>query len=200
MDKLLKPSKLAIDPNGTSAAKEWKHWVRTFRSYVSRFAAVSSNEEADAEKLAALINCATPEVFEYIDDCETYVEAEALLQKLYVKQPNEIFARYTLRIAKQNPNQSLADFRCTLNKLAKDCNFRDVTAAQNRDEMIRDAFINGISSPEIRQRLLEHKVLSMDDAYNQAVTLDDAKKDNLAFGNNSGLGSETVVYTNAVHK
>ena len=93
MDKLLKPSKLAIDPNGTSAAKEWKHWVRTFRSYVSRFAAVSSNEEADAEKLAALINCATPEVFEYIDDCETYVEAEALLQKLYVKQPNEIFAR-----------------------------------------------------------------------------------------------------------
>ena len=66
--------------------------------------------------------------------------------------------------------------------------------------MIRDAFINGISSPEIRQRLLEHKVLSMDDAYNQAVTLDDAKKDNLAFGNNSGLGSETVVYTNAVHK
>ena len=80
----MKPSKLAIDPNGPSAAKEWRHWVRTFRSYVSRFADKTSGDEADAEKLAALINCTSPEVFEYIDDCQTYVEAEELLQKLYM--------------------------------------------------------------------------------------------------------------------
>ena len=201
MDKLLKPSKLAIDPNGPSAAKDWRHWIRTFRSYVSRFAGETSGDEADAEKLDALINCASSEVFEYIDDCQTYAEAEELLQKLYVKEPNEVFARYQLRIAKQQPNQSLADFRCALNRLAKDCNFRSVTAAQNRDDMVRDAFISGISSTDIRQRLLERKVLSMNDAYDIAVTIDDAKKDNLLFSSNSeavlsvnttGLSNEEV--------
>ena len=74
MDKLLKPSKLAIDPNGPSAAKDWRHWIRTFRSYVSRFAGETSGDEADAEKLDALINCASSEVSEYIDDCQTYAE------------------------------------------------------------------------------------------------------------------------------
>ena len=197
MDKLLKPSKLDMDPNGPSAAKEWRHWIRTFRSYVSRFVDKTSEDEADEEKLAALINCASPEVFEYIDDCQTYDEAEELLKKLYVKEPNEIFARYQLRIAKQQSNQSLADFKGALNKLAKNCNFRSVTAAQNRDDMVRDAFISGISSTDIRQRLLERKVLSMNDAYDIAVTIDDAKKDNLLFSSNSVVGSEAVLSVNA---
>ena len=44
-----------------------------------------------------------------------------------------------------------------INRLAKDCEFEDVTAVQYRDDMIRDSFINGLCSSEIRQRLLEHK-------------------------------------------
>ena len=178
MDKLLKPAKLAIDVNSGSAAKQWRHWLKTFQSYVSLYSDAYSEV-----KLAALINCATPEVFEHFDHCESYEEAEATLEKLFVKQPNEIFARHLLRTEKQRVNQSLADFRCALTRLAKDCNFKDVTAAQYKDDMIRDAFINGIMSTGIRQRLLEHKALTMNEAYTQAVTLDDAKRDNLLFSN-----------------
>ena len=178
MDKLLKPAKLAIDVNSGSAAKQWRHWLKTFQSYVSLYSEASSEV-----KLAALINCATPEVFEHFDHCESYEEAEATLEKLFVKQPNEIFARHLLRTEKQRVNQSLADFRCALTRLAKDCNFKDVTAAQYKDDMIRDAFINGIMSTGIRQRLLEHKALTMNEAYTKAVTLDDAKRDNLLFSN-----------------
>ena len=124
MDKLLKPAKLAIDPNSASAAKEWRHWIKTFKSYVSLYVdkVPSTNEETDI-KLASLINCATPEVYENFDHCESFEEAEATLEKLFIKQPNEIFARHLLCTAQQKPNQSLADFRCTLNRLAKDCNF-----------------------------------------------------------------------------
>ena len=61
-------------------------------------------------------------------------------------------------------------------KLAKDCDFREVTAAQYRDDMIRDSFISGILSTNIRQRLLEHKTLSMKEAYDQALTIDDANR------------------------
>ena len=185
MDKLLKPSKLAIDPNSSSSAKEWKHWISTFNSYVSRFVGSESSEQVDGDKLAALVNCASAEVYEHFDQCTSFTEAEATLEKLFVKQPNEVFARHLLRVAKQKPQQSLADFKCTLTKLAKDCKFKDVTAAQYRDDMLRDSFINGLLSSDIRQRLLEHKTLCLNEAYEQAVTLDNARKDNIVFSSHT---------------
>ena len=181
MDKILKPTRLGIDPNSSTATKEWRHWKRTFNSYVRRYITTTTSENVDEDRLAALVSCATPEVFEYFDHCDTYAEAEATLDQLYVKRPNEIFARHLLQVAKQKPNQTLEDFRCTLVKLAKDCDFKDVTAAQYKDDLIRDSFINGILSSEIRQRLLEHKTLTMKQAFDQAVTMDDAKRDNRVF-------------------
>ena len=184
MDKILQPGKLAIDPNSPSATKEWKHWKRIFTSYVNKYITPTTSEDIDEDKLSALVSCATPEVFEYFDHCQTFAEAETILEQLFVKQPNDIFARHVLRMAKQKPNQSLEDFRCTLVKLAKDCDFHDVSALQYKDDMIRDSFISGILSGDIRQRLLEHKTLTMKQAFDQAVTLSDAKRDNQLFCGN----------------
>ena len=195
MDKLLKPGKLSIDPNSGSATKEWRHWKRIFICYVNRYITSGEGGNAEEDKLAALVSCASPEVYEYIDDCETYTEAEAILEQLYVKKPNDIFARHLLRVAKQKPNQSLEDFRCTLVKLAKDCEFKDVTALQYKDDMIRDSFINGIVSSDIRQRLLEHKSLTLKEAFQQAVTLEDARRDNRAFASQVQMDS----LSDAVH-
>ena len=181
MDRILKPGKLEIDPNEASATRQWKHWQRIFTSYVNKFINDSTSEDIEGDKLSALVCCSSPEVYQYFDHCLTFTEAEKILEGLYVKQPNEIFARHLLRVSKQKNNQTLEDFRSTLVKLAKDCNFKDVTAGQYREEMIRDSFINGLHSPEIRQRLLEHKHLTMAEAFQQAVTLQDAKNDNRAF-------------------
>ena len=35
MDTLLKPAHLDLDPNSPSAAKEWKHWHKTFTKFLS---------------------------------------------------------------------------------------------------------------------------------------------------------------------
>ena len=142
----------------------------------------NTEEEKETDWLDALVNCASPEVYEYIDRRTAFSEAEVILEKLYVKRPNDIFARYLLRTAKQKPDQTLADFNCTLLKLAKDCDLKEVTADQYRDELMRDSFINGILSSEIRQRLLEHKTLTMSAAYDIAVTMDKAKRNNSMFG------------------
>ena len=77
----------------------------------------------------------------------------------------------------------MADFKCVLARLAKDCEFKDVSAAQYRDDLIRDSFISGIMSAEIRQRLLEKKDLNMKEAYDIALTIQDAKHDNQIFCN-----------------
>ena len=42
----------------------------------------------------------------------------------------------------------------------KDCDFKTVSFEQYKTEMIRDAFINGLQSNQIHQRLLEIKLLT----------------------------------------
>ena len=85
-----------------------------------------------------------------------------------MKQPSEIYARHMLFSAKQDVSQTLQEFRKTLQNLAKSCNFRDVSAKEYRDDMMRDACINGIFSHGIQQRLLENRELTFDRAFETA--------------------------------
>ena len=78
-----------------------------------------------------------------------------------MKTPNEIFARHLLATRQQRVGESLDEFLRELTKLGKDCKFRAVSAEQYKDELVRDAFINGLASPMIRQRLLENKSLDL---------------------------------------
>ena len=50
-------------------------------------------------------------------------------------------------------------------------NFKPVSAEVFHNESIRDAFINGLQSNLIRQRLLENKTLNLQAAFNQARSL-----------------------------
>lgn len=56
--------------------------------------------------------------------------------------------------------------------LSKECNFKPVSAKTNRDYSIRDAFINGLSLPHIRQILLENLNIYLKEAYEQAQCLE----------------------------
>lgn len=184
MEKLLKPAKLSIDPNSSESSSDWKHWITCFQNYVDEFLPETSSEErADRAKLRALISCSTSKVYKLFDHCKTYVEAEETLTKLFVKRPHEIFARHLLQNNRQKLNQSLPDFFAGLVELAKNCSFKDVTASQYQDDMVRDAFINGLLSSEIRQRLLENQTLTMKQAYDQAMVIEEAKRQSRMFHN-----------------
>ena len=94
MEKILQPRKLSIDPNGSGAAKEWRHWRSTFLGYANKYITSVTSDDVDGDKLLALVSCATPEVYEYFDHCRTYEKAESLLERLYVKKSNDVFARH----------------------------------------------------------------------------------------------------------
>ena len=98
-----------------------------------------------------------------------------------VKTPNEIFARHLLATRRQQSGESLDEFLLELRKLRKDCNLKAVSAEQYKEELVRDSFISGLSSPLIRQRLLENKTLTLDQAYSQATSLDVAQKNSAAY-------------------
>ena len=93
------------------------------------------------------------------------------LKSIYIKSPNIIFARHLLATRKQKPGESLPEFLQALHALSKDCSFTDVTAEVYCCELVRDAFINGLTSQHIRQRLLENNELTVDRAFEIARSL-----------------------------
>ena len=94
-----------------------------------------------------------------------------------MKMPNKLFARHELTTRKQKPGEWLDECFEELKTISKSCNVSAVTAEAYRSEMmIRDSFINGITSNYIRQRLLENAELSLDRAYEIAQTLHTAQK------------------------
>ena len=60
--------------------------------------------------------------------------------------------------------------------LAKDCDFEAVTAELSQNDSIRDAFISGIISNSIRLRLLENRTLNLEEAFNQARSMEAAER------------------------
>ena len=166
MDALLKPSCLDFDPNSPTAAKQWKHWHRTFTNFIEECG------ERTPNKFRTLINYVSHNIFEYVEDCPDYDVAIETLTRLYVKTPNVIFARHLLASRRQQSGETLSEFLRELHKLSKDCNIRAVSAEEYREELIRDTFIKDIASPFIHQRLLENKEFDLQTAFNQANALD----------------------------
>ncbi|XP_064115027.1 uncharacterized protein LOC135221134 [Macrobrachium nipponense] len=171
MEKLLKPTRLDLDPSSPSAAKEWRHWHKTFSNFIQECGEMAPN------KLRTLVNYVSPNVYEYIEECVNYDTAISTSEKLYsIKAPNEIFTRHLLATRQQKAGETLDELLRELLKLGKDCNLKAVSAEQYREELIRDAFINGLASPMFRQHLLENKTLDLQAAYNQAYSLDLAQR------------------------
>ena len=179
MDKYLRPDRFATDPSGSDAAKQWQHWKCTFVNFLAELG--EDTQKTDAKKLKLLINYVAPSVYEHIAECKSYSDAMDALQDLYIKPKNVVFARHVLASRRQNPGESLDKFLQALKLLAKDCEFKAVSADEYRDDYIRDAFINGLISPQIRQRLLESRSLDLQTAYEKAHTLEMAEKHAVSF-------------------
>ncbi|XP_064111373.1 uncharacterized protein LOC135218855 [Macrobrachium nipponense] len=129
-------------------------------------------------------------------ECADFESAITILERLFVKTPNEVFARHLLATRRQKPGESLDEFLRELRKLSKDWNLKAVSADQYREELIWDAFINGLSSAHICQRLLENNMLDLQGAYNQAYSLDLAQRNAEAYASLTAHTAVTVTPQN----
>ena len=170
MYKVLRPEHLETKPDSVSANKEWLHWRRTFDNFIS----VLPSEGLD--KLRVLTNFVSPEIFQYIEESTSYEQAMETLHNLFVKPTNEIYARHLLATRRQQPGETLDEYLLALKTLSKDCNFKAITAAAYCEEGIRDAFITGLQSNTIRQRLLENTTLTLQAMFDQARALESAMR------------------------
>ena len=170
MEMIARPDKFDIPPNDLQAHKKWKLWLRGFKYFLTAI------ESHNPDKLELLFLHIGPEVVDVIQDCQTYDAALKQLDAAYLKTPNEIYARHLLSTRHQKPEENIDEFLLALNNLAGDCNFTAVTAIEHRAAFVRDAFIRGLRNASMRTRLLENQTLTLDQAVQQARSLEQAAR------------------------
>ena len=117
MERLLRPEKfntLHTDPN---AEKKWKYWKRCFNNFLGKLPPPRQpNEgeersiveaEQDTLKLELLINYVEPDIYEYFCEETQFGTAMTVLDGLYEKPVNIVYARHLLSTQKQEPGQSI---------------------------------------------------------------------------------------------
>ena len=92
-----------------------------------------------------------------------------------------VYARHLLATCKQEPGQDVDQFVQKLKSLAKDCEFKTVSAVENANEAIRDALITGIQSSNIREKLLSYYELDLNKAHEVARALELANKQSQSY-------------------
>ena len=112
-----RPAILEADPSEERSAKIYKHWVRTFELFLSAaqsalLQSVHEDDDGDdptLDKLGLLFNHISPDVYSYVEDCNSYDAAKKELERVYLKKDlNDIYDRQRLLTRKQKPAEDVA--------------------------------------------------------------------------------------------
>ena len=161
----------SAEADTVDGVRRWQHWKRTLENYLRRIDNISADD-----KLDVLISLLDASVYTCIRECASYQEAIGCLENIYVKPVSEVYARHKLNTFRQKSEEKIEGFFQCLKILSADCNFAAVRAAQNRDAALRDAFVAGLRSGYINQRLLKDNVRELQAAFDKERALDDAQK------------------------
>ena len=129
MDKFLRPDRFSTPPTDANGSGQWVHWKKTFDNFISKYPLQTDQTVVpDGDKLLLLTNYISADLYSHIANATTYDAAVTILQGMYIKPVNRLFARHDLANRQQQSGQSLDEFLQDLNLLAEKCNFTDVTA------------------------------------------------------------------------
>ncbi|XP_059819322.1 uncharacterized protein LOC132390793 [Hypanus sabinus] len=166
METVLRPERLDLDPQDTEAALAFELWLACFQSYLEE---VRATEPAVMHRI--LLLRFTPKVYSFIRDLPTYEGAPDALKRQYLRPVNTVYARHRLATRRQRPGESIAEFLRALQTLVRTCDCKTLTAEQHAELLVRDAFVTGLRSVYVRQRLLEKADLTLRSAIETADTV-----------------------------
>ena len=102
MNRLLKPDRLDLDPNSPTAAKEWKHWFRTFDNFI-----IECGTEPAPDKFRTITNLISHNVFDYVEDCTDFDSVVVTLEGLYYYFINGLYSSLIRQRLLENKTLSL---------------------------------------------------------------------------------------------
>lgn len=153
--------------------------VHDFNMYLSRLEHLFKvNAIKDNLKVSMLIALTGPELFTTLTnllapespESKSYQEIIDKLKGHYSPKKLEIAETFTFNKCDQKVRQSIAEYSVELKKLANTCNFGEFL-----ERALRDRFVCGLLSEEIRRKLLSEEYLTFDKAYQIAINYERAE-------------------------
>ena len=183
-DNSLAPDKIDFNNTDPEASKKWAHWKRIFTAYLESI----DDENKPINKLNYLIRNVNHEMFELIEEAKDYDEAIKLIEKVYKKEVNILFARHTLLTRRQKESETTAEYLLALKSLSKECSFTAVDAITNREHYIRDSFVAGLINMDITQKILESSETELAKIATLSQVYEDSKKNTEKFKTPNSIG------------
>ncbi|KFD50510.1 hypothetical protein M514_08578 [Trichuris suis] len=115
-------------------------------------------------------------------EAKSYKDGMKTLRDVFERPVNEVCARHRQATRRQLAGESIHEFLQALRMLSMDCNFKAVSATTYQEKQVRDAFVCGLQSQTIRQRLLESKTCDLASLLDLARILESAQKSCEAYG------------------
>ena len=135
---------------------------------------------SDSDSLEVLLTLVPANIFVTLQDGTNVEEALAKLSARFIKRSSSTLMRFKLRQMKQEPNENIDDFIQRLRTAAQKCPTPALSIEDHKNLIICDALVSGISSNEIRQRLLEFEDVNLDSMIRSATSLELAIRDSLS--------------------
>ena len=152
------PKPLKLDGN---IAENWRRWKKTYELYMTA---------TEKDKKSQKIQCATfltlaGEAAIAIHETLTFEETEkdkiepliAKFEAYCLPKKNVTHERHLLNLRKQKTDESIDQFMTELKRLAKNCEYGELT-----NSIIKDRILEGINNDSTRARLLREKDLSLE--------------------------------------
>lgn len=148
--------------------KCWPRWQRFKQAFKIFLLASGFERLSEQRKAAILLNCVGHQAQElYFNvlketDAEEKIKLDEIIKSFddYFKpKQNEVINTYNFNKRVQQDGESFDAFYTAIRKLAENCNFDT-----QKDRMLRDRIVIGVSDQRMQQKLLEVKDLSLDRA------------------------------------
>ena len=141
----------------------WRDWVFSFCNYLT---ALGGDAFSTERKTALLLHCVgaeTQRVYRTLpvepkrEGEDDYDAAKRRLAEFYEPQGNMIAERFFFRQRRQEAQEPTAGYVAALRRLAVNCAFGSMT-----DDMMRDQVVEATVHPELRERFLRDRALTLD--------------------------------------
>ncbi|XP_029652354.1 uncharacterized protein LOC115225568 [Octopus sinensis] len=151
--------------------EDYIYWKRMLHIYIAKA------NVPGGSKLKVLLVLCRARTYPIVEESETFEVAIEHLESKFIKKGSNIMMRHKLRTRKQKENESIREFMSSLQVQAKKCEIQTLTADRYQEILIEDAFVAGLQSPSIKQRLLKSSDNSLETLYKLAQTMEVAIED-----------------------
>ena len=183
--KTLRPDTFDTDPSDPEASKKFQHWLRCSESFINSL----NTADAPVNKLEVLIQLVSHTVYDIIEESSSYDDAIKALKAVYIKTPNILYARHSLITRRQKDGEGMLEFLTQLKILAKQGDFKAVTAEVHKEEYIREAFVSGLRNVDTKRKILESSKTKLDDIVSLAQVYEEARENAEDFAGASKMAS-----------